>query len=329
MRDKFPGYYTPLDVDFVKMWEKGLFIFDANALLDLYRYSEESIGELIKVIETVRDRIWIPFQVSKEYHRNLNTVISGQVKKYNDSIETLKHFKEQIDERRNHPFLNEKLNEEISQFCSKLNDELEKKKSTIKELIINNPIKEKLADLLKDKVGDPFLDDELNVIYQSAEKRILARIPPGYMDKSKPAPDKYGDYVIWYDILKKNKEIDQPIILITRDTKEDWYYEELGLTVGPRPELIDEFCKTKNNLFYCYTTDQFLKYAKKHLNIDVTEKAITEIGEYISQTRIDKANESISEENITEQVSVIVSSDVTGSISPTSSSIQDETSQQP
>lgn len=281
MRKLFPGHYTPSDEEFGKIWKDGLIIFDTNVLLDLYRYSENTVKALIEVMESLEDRIWIPFQVSKEYHKNLNSVISDQVRKYESSIKTLTDFKKQIDEKRSHPFLSEELTGEIEVFCAKFDKELEDKKVIVKQLIINNPIKEKLADLLDDKIGVSFSNDDLEKIYIEGEKRYKEQIPPGFGDIKKPVPDRYGDLIFWKEILKKNEEIDKPILLITGDKKDDWYLKELGLTIGPRPELIEELKNRKANSFYIYPTDKFLKYSKEYLQTEVDEATIKEVGEFI------------------------------------------------
>lgn len=300
MKKLFPGYYSPSDEDFKKMWDEGIFVLDTNVLLDLYRYSDETVKELFKVIELIKDRIWIPYQVIKEYHKNLNTVISGQVKKYTASIDTLKQFKSQIDEKRNHPFLNNALQNEIEAFCGKINSELEEKRKGITNLILKNPIKDQLADILNNRIGNCFKEEELDAICKEGENRYLYSIPPGYKDKSKPEPDRYGDLIFWKEILKKNAEIDNPIILVTGDTKEDWYYQELGMTIGPRPELIDEFYRTKHNLFYIYPTNAFLTFAVSYLKTSIDSKSIEEVDGYIKQGRTIELSQSVSTVNITE-----------------------------
>lgn len=281
MRNLFPGYYYPSKEEFTKIWKEGLIVFDTNVLLDLYRYSENTVNSLLDVMYSLENRIWIPFQVSKEYHKNLNTVISDQVRKYETSIKTLIEFKKQIDEKRSHPFLSESLTIEIEEFCCKFDRELEEKKTIVKQLIISNPIKEKLADLLDGKIGIEFTKEELEKIYPEGEKRYKEQIPPGYGDKNKPIPERYGDLIFWKEILKKNTEIDCPILLITGDKKDDWYLKELGLTIGPRPELIEEIKKNKDNLFYIYPTDKFLEYSKEYLQTEVDEDTIKEVGAFI------------------------------------------------
>ena len=52
MRKLFPGHYTPSDEEFGKIWKDGLIIFDTNVLLDLYRYSENTVKALFDVMES-------------------------------------------------------------------------------------------------------------------------------------------------------------------------------------------------------------------------------------------------------------------------------------
>ena len=129
------------------------------------------------------------------------------------------------------------------------------------------------------------------MIYKEGEARYKNKIPPGFGDLPKPIPDRYGDLVFWKEILRKNASQDTPIILVTSDRKSDWYLKELGLTIGPRPELIEEFKVSKPNLFYMYPTDQFLKYSKEYLQFEITEETIKEVGEFVQGN---------SEKNITE-----------------------------
>ncbi|MEQ9468290.1 MAG: PIN domain-containing protein [Ekhidna sp.] len=295
MRKHFPGYYKPSKDDFRKLWSEGLFVFDTNVLLDLYRFSESTVNSLLQIMETLKDRIWIPYQVSEEYHKNLNKIISGQVKKYGESIRTLLEFKKQIDEKRSHPFLELELHQEIEAFCEKFDSVLDKKQKNVKELILSNPTKERLADILENSIGEPFTDDELKIIFTEGESRYFKKQPPGYLDNKKGEPDKYGDLIVWKEILKKNKSIDQPVIFVTGDTKEDWFQVEMGMTIGPRPELISELKKEKNNLFYCYSTDSFLKYSNEYLDAKIGEDILEEVGDFIEKSRTIEETESESE----------------------------------
>lgn len=220
MRSKFPGYYNPTEETFRILTNNATIVLDANVLLDLYRYSEETATILLETIDSLKDRIFIPYQVSLEYHRSLNNVISEQIKKYEDTIKKLEEFKKLLEEKRSHPFLSEELHKKINNFCEEINKELLSKKQEIENLIRENPTKERLANILAGKIGEPFCGKELEEIYKEGEKRYKNHIPPGYKDNNKNGNDRYGDLVLWKEVLKLSKEKDH-IILVSSDTKED------------------------------------------------------------------------------------------------------------
>jgi len=47
LRDQFPGYYRRTEEELQRIWEDGLFVLDANVLLNLYRYSEDTRNDLL------------------------------------------------------------------------------------------------------------------------------------------------------------------------------------------------------------------------------------------------------------------------------------------
>jgi len=63
---------------------------------------------------------------------------------------------------------------------------------------------------------------------------------------------------------------------VTRDTKEDWWWEHDGKTLGPRHELIQEMVDT-NTRFYMYTTERFMEYAQTHFHLDAKPEVIEEV----------------------------------------------------
>ena len=94
----------------------------------------------------------------------------------------------------------------------------------------------RITDLFDDKVGSPYASDRLANIYNDGEKRYQANIPPGFMDaKGKKDNSKYGDLVLWFQIMDKAKEKKSPVVFICDDAKEDWWWVFSGKTIGPRP----------------------------------------------------------------------------------------------
>jgi len=92
------------------------------------------------------------------------------------------------------------------------------------------------------------------------------------------------------------KERKKPVILICEDLKEDWWWISPEGTMGPRPELIQEFSTKTEMLFYMYSLDQFMDYANKYINTKIDKKVILEAKEY----RYDEV------ERLSEQLNLII-----------------------
>src|SRR5579863_2490749 len=86
MRQLFLEYYKPKDQDIRDMWQNGIFAFDANILLNFYRYSSETQERLFEVLRGLNAQIWLPHQAALEFHQNRLEVINDQFAVY-DSVE--------------------------------------------------------------------------------------------------------------------------------------------------------------------------------------------------------------------------------------------------
>src|SRR5690606_12214134 len=139
-------------------------------------------------------------------------------------------------------------------------DNLEKKHPDYLE---NDPIWDKLTGFLEGKVGDDFAKEELEKLYRDGKRRYDEKIPPGYMDMKEKQNEGnrslYGDIIVWKQVIEKAKTVDQSIILITDDLKEDWWYKFKGKTISPRPELIKEFHEETTKRINIYQADKFLE----------------------------------------------------------------------
>jgi hypothetical protein len=141
-----------------------------------------------------------------------------------------------------------------------------------------------LAQLFENKVGDSFDDQELECIRDEGRNRYKNAIPPGYKDEKKADNQKFGDLILWKEILQKSKTEKKPIIFVTSDIKEDWFLKVSGMIVGPLPELTEEFIKETDCQFYSYPLDQFLTIASQRGLLEIHEDAIEEIEERIQQS---------------------------------------------
>ena len=298
MRDNFFEYYSYTEKEFSTIWNECIFIPDTNVILDFYRYTPETRKNLLDILKQLPNRIWIPHQVAYEYYKNRLDCISeieNARKEVEDKIEkcksetikNLSNFK--VFRENKHPYINIKTIEILIKKVKNLYDDSLKKLAEEKEkhpdLFSKDTIREEITSLFNGKVGSPYEKEKIEEIYSDAEKRYERKIPPGYADiRKKVGLEKYGDLLVWYQIMDKAKEFKKPVLFITGDLKEDWWYVNKGKTIGPRPELIKEIRHESGVLFHMYTLDQFMKYAKKYLgeNIKVDESAIEEIRKLVS-----------------------------------------------
>src|SRR4051812_16016806 len=66
----FPGHFRPSQEVLATMFKECTFVPDTNILLHLYRYTKETSDELFTVLEAVKDRLFVPYQVCLEFSRN-------------------------------------------------------------------------------------------------------------------------------------------------------------------------------------------------------------------------------------------------------------------
>ena len=76
MKNLFKSFYKLNKDEYKTLWQDAIFIFDTNILLNLYRYQSSTRDELLKVIEQLTSRIWIPNHVALEFQRNRLHVIA-------------------------------------------------------------------------------------------------------------------------------------------------------------------------------------------------------------------------------------------------------------
>ena len=99
--------------------------------------------------------------------------------------------------------------------------------------------------LFKSKVGNPYSKETYEQLENEGKERYKNNIPPGYKDSIKKE-NKYGDYIIWKEIIQFSKEHKKNIIFVTDDKKEDWWNIIHGETIGIRVELRKEFLNETN-----------------------------------------------------------------------------------
>lgn len=293
MRDLFRGYYKPTPEEFATIWGKCIFSFDTNVLLHIYSYTPETRKRFFEILNKLSDRIWIPHQVAYEYQKNRLYVIANQVKAYEDIENILiRNFQEiktdLYKSYKRHPFINtQEIIEDIEKAIEQVRSKLSSVKLTHPNYLEKDELRDILTNLLDGKIGKSYTEEELEEIYQKAEKRFSYKKPPGYKDAKKSLPKSYGDVVIWFQLIDYAKEQQKPIIFITDDDKEDWWLKYEGQTLEPRPDLIQEILSevaVEDFYFYMYHSAQFIDYAEKFLNLPNQPEVVQEAIEIMLQS---------------------------------------------
>lgn len=132
----------------------------------------------------------------------------------------------------------------------------------------SDTVRDALEPLLAGRIGEP---RDLAELAKEGAKRYGRKVPPGWADEKKPDPERYGDLAIWLDVIERAKADDKPVILVTEDRKEDWWWIRSGKTIGPQPQLVEEMQKKARQKFWMYTLGPFMEEAAKYLNIELKD----------------------------------------------------------
>jgi hypothetical protein len=288
MKGSFSGFYRPTKGEFATLWSSAIIFVDANVLLNMYAYSETTREKLLSLLEALKERLRMPHQFALEYQRNRAKAIMEQVKNCADVEKQLRTlYEQQFEPKLKHPFLS---NEMLADF-NKIREALCTSRKALEGLFASDPYHDRITTLFDGKIGKAPTSEELQKLHEVAKERFDAQVPPGYADvKDKGEPDAYGDYIGWSQVLSLAKEAASPTILVTDDSKNDWWQIQSERTIGPRPELVAEFKAVVGQQFYMYSSPQFMKWAGDTLDRRVEEGVIQEV-----RSKLEEQQRSVSE----------------------------------
>ena len=295
MKNRFAEYFKPTEAEVQDLWNTATIVFDTNVLLDLYRYDATTRDEVIQIITFYKERLWIPYQVGWEFHRNRKVVIKQNAEAY-DRMKN--EFCNKIDEllnnaeamANNHPLLNiSEIKKRSKTFKSAVEKSLllQKKSHPVID-DTNDVVLNTITELFEGRTGENFSEEELYKIYEEGQKRYEKKIPPGYCDKKEKNPNKsnkrpcspqelYGDLILWKQIIKWSAEQSVDIILVSSEEKEDWWNIAEDKTKSPRVEMLKEFIEQTHCKILIYSRTAFLENAKKNKDVKVSQRTIKEV----------------------------------------------------
>lgn len=288
MRELFGHYHKMSEAERKDLWDRCTFVLDANVLLNIYRYEDATREDLFRVLENLKGRIWVPFQAAKEFYVNRLVVIREQKGKF-DRLESV--LDATLKEMRGGEFTKsaflriEDLEQIVKPSIEKAKLLISERRAKHPELLADDLFLERLVLIVGDSIGDEPEKKEFDESCKVAQERIDKKQPPGYLDFQKPIPDRYGDVLIWFELLKHAKSNKSPIVLVTDDDKEDWWLITGGQKLGPRPELREEMKKTAGVEFHILNPARFLELAADQLKLRVADSSVVDATNVAAEIR--------------------------------------------
>lgn len=252
----FDEYRVPDDNDIATVLREGIVAVDTNFLLNLYRYNEKTVEELLAVLDAVSGRLFVPHQVIQEFWRNRESVIAGLAgsskevtaalaKNARSTKDAFSRWGKRVALPTGHL---ESLYRDIDGFFENLHSQMEGVSATITSIgpTASDPVLRRLEGLLAESVGEAPSQDEWDRAVAEGARRVKLQIPPGYMDADKLDSDlpegASGDYLVWRELLHEGDLQKKELVLVTADTKEDWWNRSSqGALLGPRRQLLAEY----------------------------------------------------------------------------------------
>lgn len=250
----------------------------------------------LKPLETYNSLIQKVKGNSESGHiEEIENVITATKSNISDELRGhLKTLQEKVSKNNKHPYLKDfnfsDINSQVHDIEKKILEfkvQFESFKKLITEEIESqkNKFKDETNDIILpilekyfNSTNEPNIK-EINSIIKDGEFRYRNQIPPGYLDKDdKIGFQKYGDLIVWKEILKKSKENHSNVILVINDLKEDWWYlDDKKKNISPRYELIKEFKDYTGNNFWMYEISNFLYKANLYFSTSIDSETIEEI----------------------------------------------------
>ena len=317
-KDEFYGFYRePFNKENMTS-ENTIIVFDTNSLLNVFRFTPEASKEYFEIIQSIQDKIYIPYLVALEFHfhksetlllneinvtkfknnfsKNWNKLKSEAAKTLFSSLS----YRNDIDKKELNAYLSDLLSSEDLNIENKLVEKI----SSISENQTN--IFNALVEIMHSKTGERYTQDMITKIEKEGEERYKNGIPPGFNDANKKLSrsyngikyqQKFGDLIIWKDIINKAKEDRiKHVIFVTsdgkRDSKTDLNYKvcvgndgngkKKYQIIGPRIELIEEMKNETGADFYLMDELEFIKQFSQ-------EEVSSQVAKSISDTLLDFA----------------------------------------
>lgn len=232
---------------------------DTNILFSLLTVNQKTFDQLYSILEKLSksNKLFIPNHVAEEYLLSSDKICREDGKIYAE--------------------LDKKIEKRFSEFKSLQNDYKGKVKDydvidkRIQELCIDfkNFFNQQIIKVDYDKrlkqienlftnVGKAYTRKKLYKIQKEIDFRYSAFIAPGYEDRTKENGNRFGDCLIWFQIMDYAKDKHKDIIYITLEEKPDWKFDK-----NFKKELFNEFYNETEQKLFIFNPDDFVSVYNK------------------------------------------------------------------
>jgi hypothetical protein len=287
MRKVFWSFYPPTDEDWGELNRSALIALDASAILHAYRLSPEGSDAWLTLLESLDDRLWVPYQAALEYQRNRMSTVASQDSLISDIEAVVDRAWETLEEgfQKKRGAINrtrivtwEDLEAALSKarrhFDQIVIDARAKQVDVDSAANATDAIHSRISSIMQNRVGPSPDESWLTKSIDEGRKRYAKLIPPGFEDAKKSNGDReFGDVLIWFQLLEHATQEGVPAVLITEERKRDWLRIESGRNLGPLPQLRAEFADATGHPFWLYSVAGLMRVADRYGH-EVTMPAI-------------------------------------------------------
>lgn len=300
LKELFPEFYqSKLDMKDLSSESENLLVLDTNYLLDIIQLPTTVSKKYIEALEKVKENIYIPYLVALEFNFKKSSLKKGKIKKIRKYKNEIEQSVVNINKKINEIDLVDKEEKEIftNELLTMTEDYLAELKKVIDSKVSSmiteeeNELYERLISVIENKVGNKYSQKWIDEIEKEGEERYKQNIPPGFNDSSKEDEidslrmygdikycRKYGDLIIWKDIIEYSKEytkMGKKVVFITNDgkakQKRDLLYKVDDLTVGPNIHLMNELYMESNKELHILNNLRFVQLVNDLSDVEMSK----------------------------------------------------------
>lgn len=285
MESLFREYSSPPAELVDRVWRTGFVTFDSSSLLNVYVLSPRARNELLNHLRQLKtqERLWISHQAGVEFHRHRPRVARQSRENIRATKRILSEFLKAFDKSVMRFYGDA---EEVIDAYKVLEAKVDAYSDEHSVSGKQNPTPEadtilkSLYEIFDNEkmVGKPYDDYELMELHKEGKERYEAEIPPGFRDSAKQGQRRYGDLIIWKQMIEHARLNGKPVALVTDDAKEDWTFSVDGEREKfLHPMLASEFRTQTQQEVILFTIADFISKAAKDPDSTISEDTVVEV----------------------------------------------------